>query len=130
MESNKNVFPVLVPAEKQVKIFRPTSCLELKFPPIEINKLAISIFVKSYYLHNKPNTNTPYKNNKVPSDFVSDNNKKTSTYVKVFQQNMNYFYSDAFCCVQPEGIPLIPVVQEDILEFFSNVPDAAIPVTQ
>lgn len=51
MKSNKDVFSVLVSTEKAVKIFRPTSCLELKFSPIEINKLAISTFVKSYYFH-------------------------------------------------------------------------------
>ena len=51
MESNKDVFSVLVSTEKKVKIFCPTSCLELKFSPIKINKLAISTFVKSYYFH-------------------------------------------------------------------------------
>ena len=51
MESNKDVFSVLVSTEKAVKIFCPTSFLELKFSPIEINKLAISAFIKSYYFH-------------------------------------------------------------------------------
>lgn len=51
MKSNKDMFSILVFAEKIIKITCPTSCLELKFLPIEINKLAISTFVKSYYFH-------------------------------------------------------------------------------
>ena len=51
MNSNKDVFSVIIFTEKTVKIFRPTSCLELKFSPIEINKLTISASINSYYFH-------------------------------------------------------------------------------
>ena len=35
-----------------------------------------------------------------------------------------------FCTVQPDGIPLSPVVQSDIDDDFTNVPDDPTPNTQ
>ena len=51
MNSNEDVFSVIIFTEKTVKIFCPTSCLELKLFPIKINKLAISASINSYYFH-------------------------------------------------------------------------------
>ena len=44
-----------------------------------------------------------------------------------YRNSHNY---DAFCTVQPDGIPEVPVVQDDIEAFLTNVPEAATLYTQ
>lgn len=40
------------------------------------------------------------------------------------------FYITAFSTVHPEGIPLVPVGSKVVLEFLTNVPVLATPLTQ
>ena len=38
-------------AEQSLKAVGPAGCLELELAPVEINELAVSFAVKSYYFH-------------------------------------------------------------------------------
>lgn len=51
MQTDEDVFFVLIATEKRINISRPTSSLELKLSPIEIHELANATLSESNYLH-------------------------------------------------------------------------------
>jgi len=51
MKPDNQMLLVVVSTKQSADAVSPAGCLKLKLAPVEVHKLAVSFFVKSYYFH-------------------------------------------------------------------------------